>query len=656
MTKPTLYIPLVFTVLFSVLCWANPAIIDEHFETLLADYRFKLRNLIIPPEIPGNIAVVAIDEKSLAEYGRWPWSRRLQARLIETIMKDGPKAVAVDIIYPEPESPQADGILADVFSRYRENLVVALGFGAVEGKRFEGETPDILWDNSFLNVRDISFLHPIDAFRSLTPPDPIAGSAMFGHVYYLPDRDGKVRWEHLVIRYGDDYIPSLALQTARIALGVSPEAMTLIGGTGVDLDGRLVPMDRFCRLHVNYLGRENTLPYISAADILSGRVAPGSLMDKILVLGATAIGTYDLKVTPFSANMAGAEKNATIIANILSENYLFQAPVYADVLVVLLAGIAVIIVCRRLSAIYSILAFFFIVAILFVGNQIMLSWFDTRMNLVYPLNTVLVNGVFLISYRYFIEERSGREIRNMFSSYVTERVVDELVRNPDMARLGGERREITVLFSDIKGFTYFSERTEPEQVVALLNEYLKAMTEVVFHWEGTLDKFMGDAIVAFWNAPLKQDNHAERAMRCALHMINRLEELQEEWSSRGQDPFDIGVGINTGEVVVGNIGAEGKKMDYTIIGDHVNLGSRLEGLTRKYDTNILISGFTLERIQGLVDAGKFGHVSIKSLETVTVKGREASVEVFAFKPLEEGADSTDQQTEQHISKQTGENH
>jgi len=634
MTKPTLFIPLAFTVIFSVLCWANPAIIDEHMETLLVDYRFKVRDLVRPAQIPEDIIVIAVDEKSLAEYGRWPWSRRLQARLIETIMRDRPRAVAVDIIYPEPESPQADGVLADVFSRHRDNLVVALGFGAQEGKKFEGETPDILWDNSFLNVRDLSFLHPVDAFRSLTPPDPLAGSAQFGHVYYLPDRDGKVRWEHIAIRFGDDYIPSLALQTARIALGVSPEDMTLVGGSGVDLDGHLVPMDRFCRLQVNYLGREYSLPYVSASDVLSGRVDPGRFKEKILVIGATAIGTYDLKVTPFSANMAGAEKNATIIANILAGDYLLQAPVYADILVVLLAGLAVIIVCRRLTAIYSILAFIFIIVLLLVGNQIIFTWLGIRMNLIYPLNTVILNGVFLISYRYFIEERSAREIRSMFSSYVTERVVDELVRNPELARLGGERREITVLFSDIKGFTYFSERTEPEEVVTLLNEYLKAMTEVVFHWEGTLDKFMGDAIVVFWNAPLIQENHAERAMRCSLHMINRLKELKEEWSSRGQVPFDIGIGINTGEVVVGNIGAEGKKMDYTIIGDHVNLGSRLEGLTRKYDTNILISGFTLDRIQGLVQAGKFGHVSITGLEKVVVKGREAPVEVFGFKPLD----------------------
>src|SRR3989338_1825912 len=185
----------------------------------------------------------------------------------------------------------------------------------------------------------------------------------------------------------------------------------------------------------------------------------------------------------------------------------------------------------------------------------------------------------------------------MFSSYVTEKIVNELIKNPDMAKLGGERREITVLFSDVMGFTSFSEKHVPEDVVAILNEYLGEMTDIVLRWDGTLDKFIGDAILAFWGAPMRQENHAELAIKCALNMTNRLKDLQKKWQAEGKAMLDCGIGINTGEVIVGNIGAEGKKMDYTVIGDHVNLGSRVESLTKRYDIHILITEFTMERIK-----------------------------------------------------------
>jgi adenylate cyclase len=252
---------------------------------------------------------------------------------------------------------------------------------------------------------------------------------------------------------------------------------------------------------------------------------------------------------------------------------------------------------------------------------------------------VVLTGFFIISYRYFIEEKKARDIRKMFSSYVTERVVNELIAHPEMAKLGGERREITVLFSDIAGFTTFSEKNEPEEVVAVLNEYLSAMTEVVFRWEGTLDKFIGDAIVAFWGAPLKQDNHAELAVRCALHMIKKLEELQKKWIAEGKTPLSIGIGMNTGEVLVGNIGAEGKKMDYTVIGDHVNIGARVESLTRKFKTNILMTELPLGKIVNLVNTSRIGHVSIQGVGNVVVKGKEKAIRIYEIKSLDPSADS-----------------
>jgi adenylate cyclase len=347
-----------------------------------------------------------------------------------------------------------------------------------------------------------------------------------------------------------------------------------------------------------------------------------------------------MKISPFSANMPGVEKNATVVANIMSENFVQSSPRFIDLLIVLLAGLLIIFLCNQLKALYAIIAFMVLTSFLIISNQVLFTSYGIRMMLAYPLFTVLSSGMFIISFRYFGEEKKARDIRRMFSSYVTERVVDELIKNPELARLGGYRREVTVLFSDIRGFTSFSENQAPEDVVATLNEYLEAMTEVIFKWEGTLDKFIGDAIVAFRGAPLEQDNHAERAVRCALHMIRRLQELQKKWESEGKSRLDIGIGINTGEVLVGNIGAEGKKMDYTVIGDHVNLGARIESLTRKYDTHILMTEFTLQRISGLIQSQTLYRTSVRGLEKVVVKGKEKPVEIYEVSSFEGDAQST----------------
>jgi adenylate cyclase len=224
----------------------------------------------------------------------------------------------------------------------------------------------------------------------------------------------------------------------------------------------------------------------------------------------------------------------------------------------------------------------------------------------------------------------------MFASYVTEKLVEELVRNPEAARLGGSRREITVLFADVKGFTSFPEHHPPEEVVAILNEYLGAMTEVVFQHDGTLDKFIGDAILAFWGAPVDQPDHALRAVACGLGMLDRLAELSVAWQAAGKPVLTCGIGINSGAVVVGNIGAEGKKMDYTVIGDEVNLGSRVEGLTRIYEVPLLITDNTLERIRDALLAEALGPVRIRGLERVAVKGKERPVGIYAVERLPQG--------------------
>ncbi len=254
-----------------------------------------------------------------------------------------------------------------------------------------------------------------------------------------------------------------------------------------------------------------------------------------------------------------------------------------------------------------------VVYYLFIAKGV---WFS----LVYPAAALLLGYTIQTAYRFFAEERRARNIRKMFSSYVSKRIVDELIKDPSKAKLGGDRKEITVLFSDIRAFTTFSEKHQPEEVVSLLNEYLGAMTNIVFDYEGTLDKFVGDAIMAFWGAPVGQPDHADRAVRCSLAMIQRLKELQQKWASEGKTVLDVGMGINTGDMVVGNMGAEGKKMDYTVIGDHVNLAARVEGLTRQHNNHIIITEFTYEKVKDTVLVNELG--------SVTVKGKQKPVVIY----------------------------
>jgi adenylate cyclase len=280
-----------------------------------------------------------------------------------------------------------------------------------------------------------------------------------------------------------------------------------------------------------------------------------------------------------------------------------------------------------------------VLALLVAAGGVALFLCGVNLALAYPLALVLATGSAVVARQHradLVEQCATSRMRGLFSSYVTERVLGHLIADPAMARLGGEHREVSILFADIRGFTGFAEKHPPERVVATLNEYLGAMTEVIFRWEGTLDKFIGDTILAFWGAPLPQEDHAERALRCALHVCSRLDRLNAAWAAAGRPALEIGVGVSTGTVLVGNIGAEGKKMDYTVIGDQVNLCSRVEELTKSLRARILITGSTFERLQPLLAAGGVGHLVIEGPVQVVVKGREGEVGIYRVTPGRHG--------------------
>jgi len=391
--------------------------------------------------------------------------------------------------------------------------------------------------------------------------------------------------------------------------------MSRLGVAGTRLGRRQVPVDSLGRLLITYLGPPGRFRYYSAAHVLDGTVPEKALQDKIVLVGATAVGIYDLRVTPFSGIAPGVEIQATVIDNILQGNFLKTPsfPQFQSLLVVLALGLTLGLVLPRLSATWSFLITVLVLGIFLLGNYLLFAYRGWQVELLYPL--LQIGGVYtgVTIQRFFREERERVRIKRTFQAYVAPEVVNEILENPDKLGLGGDRRLITVLFSDIRGFTTIAETLEPEMLVELLHSFLNPMSEIIVEYGGTIDKYMGDAIMALFGAPIEKAGHPQAACRAALSMVAKLKSLSAEWQNQARPILDIGVGINTGEAVVGNMGSE-RLFDYTAVGDNVNLASRLEGLNKYYQTSILISKATADSLNG-------GFL-LREVDFVKVKGKK----------------------------------
>ncbi|MDH3974884.1 MAG: adenylate/guanylate cyclase domain-containing protein [Deltaproteobacteria bacterium] len=670
--KPYLTITIIVTALFSFLSLKTPLFI-EFLEAKTFDMRFIVRG---DREPAGDIVIVAIDDESLSRVGRWPWSREKVAHLIDAIARTGAKTIGVDILFPEPQVTETARIISELRTLYsdiefkdrqfestlalreKESDVdiklaqsmakagnVVLAFALKVPTIYEESKitapPDRIYDYPFMIVREGDYYLPIVAEGAIISIEKLVKSAAsMGHVYTQYDRDGAIRWEPLYVKLEEFYYPALGMEVARNYLDLGRDDIELDLGRGISMASRFIATDESGRALINYLGRTGTFPVYSAADLMEGKIGKEAIEGKIVLIGATALGTSDTHITPF-AQLPGIEKQAAVAENIIHGNFLRkeESTAFLEIAFIFVFGIILFISLPRLDAVGGALLSTALLLGYLILTQYLFAVHHMWIAMLTPSFSVLLLYTSITSYRFLTEERRAKDIKKMFSSYVTERVVNELVEHPEMAKLGGHRREITVLFSDIRGFTTYSEKRNPEEVVSILNEYLTEMTDIVFKWNGTLDKFVGDEIMAFWGAPLAQKKHAELAVRCSLHMIARLTELQKKWIAEGKEPLDIGIGLNTGDVLVGNIGAEGKKMDYTLIGDNVNLGARVEALTRDYKTRLLITEFTYKKVKDLLiekeesenrgtNKEKIGHVRLLKVEAVKVKGKELPVMIY----------------------------
>jgi adenylate cyclase len=658
-------ITIILTLLVLVLFLIGVPILDI-VELKTYDLRFLSRGILKPSP---DVVIAVIDEKSLDREGRWPWPRSKVARLIDVLSAEGAKVISMDITFSEPDENTnlkfldqfdqkirtlkiADDQVKSFVTESRRNadndLILSnaiknSGSGVVLGYFFHMSQAglDYRIDEKQIQSqlrRVAKSKYPLVIYQDktlLTEPFipayapegnlEILSEAAEGSGYFnmLPDPDGIVRWMPLIIKCGEEIFAPLSVQTLWNFLD-RPQLMVRVAAYGVEgirMGNLFLPTDENGQMLINYLGPGRTFPHYSITDILERKTPRGCFKDKIVLIGATAVGIYDLRNTPFTPVFPGVEIHATVIDNILTNQFINKPKwtrIY-DCLTILFLGFFIGALVPRVSAVKGLLVALIFFTIHVLLSQWLFSNYRIWVSMVYPLMAGVLVYISLTIYRYITEEKERKKIRGAFSYYVSSSVVSEMLKNPEKLKLGGEKKDLSVLFSDIRGFTTISEGLTPEELVHLLNEYLTAMTNVVFKYDGTLDKYMGDAVMAFYGAPLDQPDHPYRACRSALEMMEELKRLNEKWIREGRPPLDIGIGINTGMMVVGNMGSE-RRFDYTVMGDAVNLGSRLEGANKNYQTNILISEETYERV-------KDGFVCMQ-LDSVRVKGKLRPVRIF----------------------------
>jgi adenylate cyclase len=389
-------IPFLSTALFVTLQLRDPQIIREQIESKTYDLRLSLRNLLKAPLPPNDVVIVVIDEKSVREIGRWPWRRDVTAELIDRIADAKPKVIGIDIMFTERESAETDERLAMAIKR-AGNIVLATRFDVPEGSKVvvpPHDTPDFLWDSQFMEVKTVKGI-PWKIFavkpESIMPSlAELSSAAMLGHVYSLPDLDGSLRFEILYLNYGDDCYPQFALQIARLALDVEMKNMILYGGAGVKLGDRFIPTDLWGRVVINYRGKEHTFEYLSASDVIKGRTSSDNLRNKVVLVGTSALATYDQKVTPFSANMPGVEKNANVVSNILHNDFIRRSPGIMEVSAIIFTGILLGLVLPRLKAISGSLLALGVIALYVVVCCYLLIYHNIWANLLYPVTNMVV--------------------------------------------------------------------------------------------------------------------------------------------------------------------------------------------------------------------------------------------------------------------------
>jgi adenylate cyclase len=646
------------------------------------DARFKTRQKIEPRS---DVVLAVIDEKSIAKEGKWIWPRSKMANLVTKLSNAGAKVIAFDIGFLEPDDKRVvqvidniqstlhnlnpeeikflhhlksasnnDKLLANAIKNSSAKVVLGYFFQNDEKALEHIDTKDIkTHTKNIINSRYQFERYSSKKAKNVTLEEMVYpqsnikeisdAASLSGYFNFFPDDDGAVRWLHTVLKFKDTLYAPLSLITASAFLDSS---LTInideYGVHNIQVGHLSIPTDESGRVLINYRGEEKSFPHISVTDILAGKVPQNKLKNKIVLIGATAIGIYDLRVTPFGNVFPGLEIHANVVDSILSEDFLHKPKWSAifDVFAILLAGVFLGIVLPRVEVISGVLAGILVFMGYILFCQFLFSKYGIILNLIYPLSVILLIYVSITAFRYFMETKKKRFIKNAFSTYLAPTVVNQLIETPGNLELGGEDRNITAFFSDVQGFTSISEALSPNELVELLNEFLTEMTDIILKHEGTVDKFEGDAIIAFFGAPNVLKNHAERTCSACIQMQKRLSELRKTWKEKNKPQLKMRIGLCTGNAVVGNMGSE-NRMDYTMMGDTVNTAARLEGVNKIYGIYTLISETTFKA------AGN--SIATREIDTINVVGKNEPVTIYQLLGNASDVDDLVKQVNEHYA-------
>lgn len=594
-----------------------------------------------------RIVILDIDNASLSglqeQLGRWPWTRRVWTEVIRYVSRGKPSVVAVDIVFSGKESEAVDSELASVLHS-AGNVVLGYSFVSTEMEMADPEPErrklELLAPYAF--APSLAELLPDNDFSPNPPLEQIAQSAgALGCLNSSPDPDGKIRHVPLYFRYKDRAYPSFCVRVVQIASGGS-------GGVGFHHAGNAFDssfasrgntttyVDNSGRMFLSWHGDSFVYPRLPLWQVICSiypAQCPGNKVyfppeyfaGKIVLLGASATGSYDHHATPFDAQAPGILAHATAIDNLLHGGAIREAQPWVGIVTVLLmtlAGMGLLVRVPSMSrGIPLVLALLLLYG---AGSVVAFRSLRFAAPLVAPALALVVSYGSSTAVRFATTGRELRRTRGMLDRYIAPQLVNYVMENLNTIQLSGDKRELTILISDVRNFTTMTEKAEPMELISLLDDYLSAMTEIIFKYNGIVDKFIGDGILAYWGAFTPGSPHAEQAAHAALEMIERVKQLNEQWIAQGKTPIAIGVGINTGTVIFGNIG-RGKKIEFTVIGDAVNLASRLEGLNKDFGTSIIVSEATRQHIG---DAAQ-----VRPLGGVTVKGKTVATTVYELQAM-----------------------